>query len=162
MKNVITRSKGDDNGRKRSSSTFPGSQHFEGKGACWSSMMGTRKIDKQNNYLHIPAQNQTTSLLMHSLNTFGAQRNHGQTWTHKTHHDLELGEATTFPLIVFFVPSHGANTQMSFCPMIPKLGLLQFRRPITLYEDLQLKWGLKQSCSLHWELSDDMWHATYT
>jgi hypothetical protein len=44
---------------------------------------------------------------MHSWSTFGAQMNHGHTRIHKTHHDLDLGEATTFPLIVFSVISHG-------------------------------------------------------
>jgi hypothetical protein len=57
---------------------------------------------------------------MHNRSTFGAWMNHEETWTHKTHHVLDLGEATTFPLIVFFVPSHGTNTQMSFCPKTPK------------------------------------------
>jgi hypothetical protein len=45
--------------------------------------------------------------------------NHGQTRTHKIHHGLDLGEATTFPLIVFSRPNHEANTQMSFCPGTP-------------------------------------------
>jgi hypothetical protein len=58
---------------------------------------------------------------MHSWNTFSAQTSHEQTKNHKTHHDLDVGEATTFPLIVFFMPSHMANTQMSFCPKTPKL-----------------------------------------
>jgi hypothetical protein len=57
---------------------------------------------------------------MHSSNTFSAQTNHEQTRTHKTHHNLDLGEATTFPLIVYFVHGHMTNTQMSFCPRIPK------------------------------------------
>ncbi len=52
--------------------------------------------------------------------TFGARTSHGQTRTHKAHHGPDLGEATTFPVIVFFVPSHGTNTQMSFCPKTPK------------------------------------------
>jgi hypothetical protein len=34
-----------------------------------------------------------------------------------------LGEGTTFLLIVFSMPGHGANAQMSFCPMTPKLGV---------------------------------------
>jgi len=55
---------------------------------------------------------------MHSYNIFGARMNHKQTWTHKTHHGSDLGEATTFPFIVFSVPGHEANTQMSFCPEI--------------------------------------------
>jgi hypothetical protein len=37
---------------------------------------------------------------------------------------LNLGEATTFPLIVFFVPSHRACIQMSFCPGSPEIGTL--------------------------------------
>jgi hypothetical protein len=42
---------------------------------------------------------------MHSLSTFGA----------KTHHGPDLGEATTFPLIVYYVPFHEAHIQMTFC-----------------------------------------------
>jgi hypothetical protein len=64
---------------------------------------------------------------MHSWNIFGARTNHGQTWIHKTHHDPNLGEATTFPLIVFSMPGHGASTQMSFCLKNPKI-----RTPTTL------------------------------
>jgi hypothetical protein len=58
---------------------------------------------------------------MHSLNTFGARTSQGQTWTHKTHHGPDLGEATTFPLIIYFVLNHRTNTQMSFCHF-PKIG----------------------------------------
>jgi hypothetical protein len=61
------------------------------------------------------------SWLVHSWSTFGARMNHGQTHTHKTHHGPDLGEATTFPFIVFSMPSHGASIQMSFCPETPKL-----------------------------------------
>jgi hypothetical protein len=63
---------------------------------------------------------------MRGWTTFGARMNHGHTHTHKTHHDLNLGEATTFPLIIFFVTVHGAYTQMSFCPKIPNLGVPKF------------------------------------
>jgi hypothetical protein len=45
---------------------------------------------------------------------------HGQTQTHKIHHGLDLGEATTFPLIVYYVPLHEAHIQMTFCPKTPK------------------------------------------
>ncbi len=58
---------------------------------------------------------------MRSWTTFGARMNHGQTQTHMIHHGPDFGEANTFPLIVFFVLSHGANIQMSFCPKTPKL-----------------------------------------
>jgi hypothetical protein len=40
-------SKDEDNGRRRSWGAFLDSWHFGGKGACWSSRMGTRKINKQ-------------------------------------------------------------------------------------------------------------------
>jgi hypothetical protein len=47
-------------------------------------------------------------------------------------------------------------------PKFPKLRLLQFWRPIILCEEVQLRWGLKKSCSLHRDFSNNMWHATYT
>jgi hypothetical protein len=46
------------------------------------------------------------------------------TWTHKTHHNPDLGEATTFPLIVFFMHGHGICTPMSFCPEILEIRIL--------------------------------------
>ncbi len=87
---------------------------------------------------------------------FGARTRHGQTWIYKTHHGPNLGEATTFPLLVFFVPGHGANDQMSFCPKTPKLGitkfsklgLLQLWKPITSYAYLQLRWCLNKILAL--------------
>jgi hypothetical protein len=57
---------------------------------------------------------------MHSLSTFGARTSHGQTRTHKTHRDSDLGEATTFPLIVYYVPLHEAHIQTASCPRTPK------------------------------------------
>ncbi len=105
---------------------------------------------------------------MHSWSTFGARTNHGQTRTHKTHHSLDFEEAITFPLIVLFMPDHGASTQMSFClgtpklgiPKFSKLGLLRLWRPITFFVDLRLRWGPKKSCSPRSDLSNDMWHTT--
>jgi hypothetical protein len=81
--------------------------------------MGIRKSDKQFNYSHGSAQTKQ-SWLVHSWSTFGAWTGHEQTQTHKTHHGPDLGEATTFPLIVYSVPSHRPSTQMSFCPGTPK------------------------------------------
>jgi hypothetical protein len=80
------------------------------------------------------------------------------------------GEATSFPVIVFFMYGHNANTQMSFCVRIRnlgvlkflKLGLLQIWRSITSFENLRLRWGFKQSCSPHQKLSNDMWDVTFT
>jgi hypothetical protein len=56
---------------------------------------------------------------MHSWSTFGARTSHEHTWIHKIHHDSNLGETTTIPLIVLSMISHGGYTQMSFCPEIP-------------------------------------------
>ncbi len=109
--------------------------------------------------------NQTTSWLVHSWSTFGARTNHGHTQTHKTHHSSDFKEAITFPIIVLFVPSHGAYTQMSFCPTklgvpkFPKLGLLQLWRLIFFCANLRLKWGLKKSCNPCWKIYSNMWHA---
>jgi hypothetical protein len=57
---------------------------------------------------------------MHSQSTFGARTSHGQTRTHKTHHGPNLGEATTFPLIIYYVPLREAHIQMEFCLGTPK------------------------------------------
>jgi hypothetical protein len=102
---------------------------------------------------------------MHGCSIFSAWTNHGHTRTHKTHHGLDLGEATTLSFILFSLISHGGY--MSFCLGIfklgvPKLRLLAFWRVITFCEDLQLRWGVKQSYNLCQELFNDMWHTTCT
>jgi len=98
---------------------LPGSQHFGGKGACSSCGMGLKRMINTYSFTWT-CTNQTKNWLLHSLNTFGARTSHGQTQTHKTHHGLDLGEATTFPLIVYFVPLHKAHIQMAFCSGTPK------------------------------------------
>jgi hypothetical protein len=106
---------------------------------------------------------------MHSWSTFGANTSHGQTQTHKTHHGLDLKEATTFPLILYFVPLHKPHIQMAFrlrtlivSLEIAKVGILMTLGPITLCEDLWLRWGPKQSYSFHRKLSNGMSHITCT
>jgi hypothetical protein len=59
---------------------------------------------------------------MHNLNIYGARAIHGQHHTYKTHHSLDLGEAITFPLIVYYVPLHEAHNQITFCLETPKVG----------------------------------------
>jgi hypothetical protein len=68
---------------------------------------GTRKNDKQFARSHKPAPNQQTSWLAQGYRTFGAKTSHGQPRIHKTHHGPDLGEATTFPHIVYFAPPCG-------------------------------------------------------
>jgi len=73
------------------------------------------------------------------------------------------GKPPPSPFIVYFVPSHGTNTQMSFChPKFTKLGLLRLWGPIALRVDLWLTWSFKQSCNLCQDLSDGISHATCT
>ncbi len=45
-------------------------------------------------------------------------------------------------------------------PKFSKFGFLQLWGPITLCVDLRLRWGLKESCSPHHELFNNMCHAT--
>jgi hypothetical protein len=92
--------------------------------------MGTRKSDKHQ-LLTRTCTNQPTSWLVHNLSTFGARMSHGQIWIYKIHHGSDLGEATTFPLIVYSVTGHRTNIQMTFSPglpsgspEIPKVGIL--------------------------------------
>jgi hypothetical protein len=46
-------------------------------------------------------------------------------------------------------------------PKFPKLGPPWLWRCITLCANLQLKWGLKQTCSPCWKLFTGMWHITF-
>ncbi len=91
---------------------------LRGRGVCWSFRMGLGKVTSIN-YSHGLAQNQHR-VVVHDWSTFSARMNHGQTQTHKTHHGPDLGEATTFPLIVYFVLLHETHIQMAFCPKTPK------------------------------------------
>jgi len=74
----------------------------------------------QASITHTNLHKTNTRWLVHNWNTFGARTSHMQTWTHKTHHGPNLGEATTFRLIVYFVPLHEAHIQMAFCSGTPK------------------------------------------
>jgi hypothetical protein len=157
-----------DSGRRRSRDVFPSSQHLRGRGACWSSGMGLGRIDKLI-HSHGPAHNphKVVSAKLEHLWCWDQPR---ATRTHKTHHGPDLGEATTFPLIVYFVTLHGAHIQMAFHswdsrdsrPGVPKsrpAGLPGLWSLITLRADLGSKRGLKQSCSSPRELSNGMSHV---
>ncbi len=105
---------------------------------------------------------------MHCWITFGARMSHGQTQTHKTHHDLNLGEVTTFPPYSILCASPrgphpngilSRDSQMGV-PKLPTLGLPQLWGPITLCADIRSRWCLKKSCSPHRELSNGMLHST--
>jgi hypothetical protein len=70
------------------------------EGHAWALGWGLEQMTKGQLFTRI-YKNQTTSWLLCSWSTFGAWMNHGPTQTHKIHHGPNLGETTTFPLIVF-------------------------------------------------------------
>jgi hypothetical protein len=107
------------------------------------------------------------------LEHFGTRTNHEQTQTHKTQHGQDLGEATTFPFIVplysilcAWPQDQHPNVILSRdsqvgVPKFPKLGFPRLWGPITLCENLRLRWGWKQSYSPSREFSNDMLQATW-
>jgi hypothetical protein len=119
--------------------------------------------------IHMDLHKPITSWLMHSWSTFGARANEAQTQTHKTHHGPNLGEATTFPLIVFSMFGHTANIQMSFCPRTPSWNpeIPEIGTPTTLEAHNVLckpPIEVRSKTKLYpcQTLSNDMWHATCT
>jgi hypothetical protein len=62
----------------------------------------------------------TASWLVHIREHLGVRTSHGRLWIHKTHHGPNLGEATTFPHIVFFASLRGTYIRMAFCLGTPK------------------------------------------
>ncbi len=127
--------------------------------------MGLGRIDKLT-HSHGPAHN-PHKVVSAQLEHLQCQDEPRATWTHKTHHGPDLGEATTFPLILYFVPLHKACIQMAFLSRDSRVGvskshqrgLLGLWSPIILRADLGLKCDLKQNCSSNQELSNDMWHV---
>jgi hypothetical protein len=92
------------------------------------------------------------------------------TWTHKTHHGPDSGEATTFPHIVFSAARRQGYIQMAQIPGTPKLesrncpeivpvGVPGLWEVISSRLDLRSRRGLKQSCSPRRDLSNAMSHA---
>ncbi len=75
---------------------------------------------------------------MHSWSTFGAQTRHGQTRIHNIHHSPNLGEATTFPLIVLYVLGHRASTQVRSLEIL-EIGTLATLEAHNFFENLRLR-----------------------
>ncbi len=101
---------------------------------------------------------------MHILSTFGARTSHGQIQIHKIHHGPDLRKPPPSPYSILCASPWGQhpNGILLGVPKFPKLGLLRLWGPITFCVHLWLRWGLKQSCNPHWELSNGMSYATCT
>jgi hypothetical protein len=92
------------------------------------------------------------------------------TWTHKTHHGPDSGEATTFPHIVYFAALRRGYIQMALFPGTPKLesrncpeivpvgvpGLWELITPDCRVRSQQ---GLNQNCSSPPKLSNAVSHS---
>ncbi len=66
------------------------------------------------------------------------------------------------PYSIFLCLATWPAPKCHFISGLPKLGLMQLWRPISLCTKLWLRWGLKQCCSSYWELSNGMWHTICT
>jgi hypothetical protein len=100
------------------------------------------------------------------LHAFGVGTSHGLTQTHMTHHDLDSGEATTFPLIVFSAALCQGYSKWLFFPRLPSWSLETILVGVPgLWElispdcQVRLKRGLNQCCSSLQELSNAMSHT---
>jgi hypothetical protein len=80
---------------------------------CGLKQMTNRSIIHTN--MHKP----NNKLVNVSWNTFGERTNHKHTQTHKIHHSPDLGEAITFPFILFYVISHRATSKCHFVSGLP-------------------------------------------
>jgi hypothetical protein len=87
-----------------------------------------------NSITHTNLHKPNNKLVDAWLEHFGARMNHGQTRTHKTHHGPDLGEAITFPLIIYYVSSHMTRPKCHFVPRFPNGSpeILQVGTPTTL------------------------------
>jgi hypothetical protein len=97
----------------------------------------------------------TMSWLKLILHPFGVGTNHGQPWTHLTHHGLGLGEAITFPpysILCVAPPCPRPNGSLSRdsqsgVPKLSRFGLPGLWAFITSRSDLRLGQGLKRTCN---------------
>jgi hypothetical protein len=66
-------------------------------------------------------KNQPTSWLVYLRNHYWCWDKPWATQTHLTHHGSDLGEATTFPHIVFSALLRRTHIRMALCPETPKV-----------------------------------------
>jgi hypothetical protein len=130
---------------------------------------GTRNI-WQVSITYTDLHKTNTYWLVHNWSTFGVRTSHMQLRTHKTHHNPDLGEATTFPLIVYYAPLHRGHIQMVF--FVPRLPNGSFEIPLARIlatlraHNLACKpliaMSLNQSCSPCQKVFNNMSHTACT
>jgi hypothetical protein len=118
---------------------------------------------------HMDLHKTNTRWLVHSWSTFGVKTSHGQLDSQDSPR-LRLGGSHHLPPFNILCASSwgphpngilSRDSQMGV-PKLPKLGLSRLWGPITLHANLKLRWVLKQHCSPCQELSNGIWHTTYT
>ncbi len=132
-----------------------------GRGACQSSSMGLGRIDKLHTLTRACTQpTHGGQCIVGTLLVLGQATGNTDTQDFTR---PGLGEATTFPLIVYSMTSHRAYIQMVFLSQDSRVGISKLRQrglrrlwnPITLPTYLESRCGMKQSYSSCWELSND-------
>ncbi len=140
------KSKGEDNGRRRSWGMFPSLQHFGGKGVCQSSEMGLRRLTSNSIThmdLHKPNNKLVNVQLEHLWCTNEPRVNTNSQDSPRlglggNQHLLLYSILCAWPLDQHPNVILSQNSQVGI-PKFPKLGLSQLWRPVTLCIDLQLR-----------------------
>ncbi len=135
--------------------TLPALSTKRGRGVCWSSGMGLGR-GTSFSYLLELASNQPTSWLVHILDSQDSPR----PGLRGSHHLPPYN-------ILYVMSRHLHPNDLSWdsqggVPKLSRFGLSGLCVFITLFSDLRLGWGLKQTCSSPWELFNDVLHSTCT
>jgi hypothetical protein len=139
-----------------------GSDHFGGKGGHVGALGWELRWVTRRSIIHIDLHKPNNKLINAQLEHLWCT---DKPWANTDSQDSSragLGESYHLPLYSILCDlSRGLHPNV-ILSQDSQLGLPRFWRPITFCVDLQLKWGLKQSCSPHLELYNNMWHATCT
>jgi hypothetical protein len=150
----------------RARGTLPALSNRRGKGVCWGSGI---RLGRGTSYLVIQSciQNQPTSWLELILHFFWCWDKPRATLDSLDSPQPELGGSHHLPPYSILCNSplrlhpNGTFSQDSQggVPKLSRFGLPGLWASITSCSDLGLGWGLKQSCSSLWELSNAMSHS---
>jgi hypothetical protein len=132
---------------------------WRGRGVYWSFEMGLGRIDKlQLLTWTYTKPTQGGWCIIGALLVLGRVTNDSYSQDSPR---PRLGEATTFPLIIYYATLHMNHIQMVFCPGSPEIPTSRTpaKGSITSRAALQLEWSLKQSCSLRQKIFTGMSHT---
>jgi hypothetical protein len=113
------KSKGEDNGKRRSWGMLISSQHFGGRGVCCSSGMRLGRAIS-GSIIHADLHKPNNKLVSVKLEHFWCMNEPRANMDSQDSPRPGLGESHHLPLLVYFVLGHETSTQMSFCLGTPK------------------------------------------